>query len=54
MLCTRCERRAQFLETGRRLRYECGDLTIDKQTCYAYLPVKPAILQKHTNDKVLE
>jgi len=45
-LCFRCEHRAEFLETGNRPRYECGDPTMNCLGCYMYLPVKPVVLEK--------
>jgi len=50
-LCHRCEYRAQFFETGRRPRYECGDSTSNKYGCYMYRPVKPVVLKADKDDK---
>lgn len=49
-LCFRCESRALFLETGRRPRFECGDIEQCNHGCYMYKPVKPVILAKVTGD----
>ena len=46
MLCYRCEYRAQFLETGRRPRFECGEIEKSKYVCYMYRPVKPIVLKR--------
>ncbi len=43
-LCFRCEHRANFLETGRQPRYECGNIEQCNYGCYMYQPVKPVIL----------
>ena len=49
--CFRCEHRAQFLETGRRPRLQCGDLTQTLINCYMYRPVKPVLLKKEKGDR---
>lgn len=43
-LCFRCDYRARFLETGRRPRFECGNIEQCSHGCYMYKPVKPVIL----------
>ena len=49
-LCYRCEHRADFKETGRRPRYECGtDYAV--VSCYMYQPVMPVILKKEKGDR---
>jgi hypothetical protein len=54
-LCHRCEHRVNFIEHKgigcARPKYECGDLTITKGSCYMYMPVKPVILQVQKGDK---
>ena len=50
-LCYRCEYRAQFLETGNRPRYECGEIEKSKHGCYMYRPIKPVVLQRDMDDE---
>ena len=45
-LCYRCEHRARFLEDGRRPRYECGEVTDSKTSCYMHRPVSPVVVDK--------
>ena len=49
-LCYRCEHRAQFNESERRPRYECGDTKMSVCGCYMYKPVRPVILEKDKDD----
>jgi len=49
-LCHRCEHRARALETGGGPRWECGNFGEAVTSCYMYLPVLPAIMERHEND----
>ena len=49
-LCYRCEYRAQYLETGRRPRYECGLIEESKYSCYMFIPVKPLLIEKNEGE----
>lgn len=49
-LCYRCEHRAQFHETGRRPRMQCGDIELAVSSCYMYKPVAPLILTADNKD----
>jgi hypothetical protein len=49
-LCWRCEHRAKYLETGRRPRFECGDVEHCSYGCYMYEPVRPVMLKKREGD----
>ena len=50
-LCTRCDNRANYLETGHGFRYECQSETASVRSCYAYLPVRPLLLRRDPHDK---
>jgi hypothetical protein len=52
-LCQRCEHRCRFIETHGlwRPKYECGDFTMSKGSCYFYQPVKPVNLKVEKGDK---
>jgi len=50
MLCFRCQRRLDFLQEGRRPRYECGKIESSTCGCYMYKPVKPIITGIHKDD----
>ena len=43
-LCYRCEKRAQYLETGEAPRAECKSNDTSLAICYSYEPVSPASL----------
>jgi len=49
-LCFRCEHRAVFLKTGRRPRWECGEINREVSTCYMYIPGKPIVLEPSDPD----
>lgn len=49
-LCFRCERRAEFLETGRGPRHECKQADA-VGNCYAYLPVKPLVMKRPKGER---
>lgn len=46
MLCFRCEHRAEFLSSGRRPRFECGQIESSNIACYMYTPVRPVVLAR--------
>jgi len=50
-LCYRCEHRAQYLETGRRPRYECGLIEEAKHSCYMFIPAKPVFIERNEGEK---
>ena len=43
-LCFRCEYRAEFFESGRKPRVECGNIENGNYSCYMYKPVLPVVL----------
>lgn len=49
-LCFRCDYRADFLETGRTPRFECGVIESAVCGCYMFLPVKPIVIKKRDGD----
>jgi len=50
-LCYRCEFRAEHLETGRTLRFECGNDKSSVGSCYAFKPVTAPIVEPNNGDK---
>jgi hypothetical protein len=50
-LCARCEHRAQFIESGRRPRYQCGDLKFNSGNCYMFQPVAPLVVRRASGEK---
>lgn len=50
-LCFRCEFRAQFLERGHAPRFECGQITSTKYSCYQYKPCRLVIVQRDSGDR---
>ena len=50
-LCYRCEYRAQYLETGSKPRYECGEPNFCSISCYMYRPVAPIAVKSSSGDK---
>jgi hypothetical protein len=50
-LCFRCERRAEFLESGHGPRCECKDRDKAVSSCYMYRPVRPVVLAANSGEK---
>lgn len=49
-LCFRCEYRAQFLESKRQPKYECGEVNSAVGGCYMFQPVKPISIKPKNGD----
>lgn len=49
-LCFRCEYRAQFLESERQPRFECGMIESSVMGCYMFQPVKPISIKPRNGD----
>lgn len=49
-LCFRCEWRAQFLESKRQPRFECGMIESAVMGCYMFQPVKPICIKPREGD----